>query len=348
MNKKYVVSEKLNVRETITYMESINTKAVVVLDSDDKMIGLFTNGDMRHFFLGGGSLQENITSAMNSTPQFFTTFEEVQAFRQKKHLVIYPIVDKDMKYVDAILDEKEEDNLITNDLCDVPLVIMAGGKGTRLYPYTQILPKALIPIGEKTISERIIERFRQYGCKDVYFILNHKAGMIKAYYNEQPTNSHINFLEEEEFLGTGGGIKLLKGMVNHTFFLSNCDIIINADLACAYRTHQLNHNVITFVCAMKEIKIPYGVVETDQKGSIKKITEKPELSFLTNTGMYILEPEVIDSITEHEFIHMPEVAARYMDKGFNVGVFPIHEREWLDMGQLDELENMKRQLESGK
>lgn len=122
-------------------------------------------------------------------------------------------------------------------------------------------------------------------------------------------------LKRKSFLGTGGGLCLLKGKINSTFILLNCDILINDDMECIYRTHKMNGNKITFVCAMKNVIIPYGIVNTDENGKICNVKEKPEFSFLTNTGLYVIEPEVIQELKEDEFIHLPDIAQRYMDAG---------------------------------
>ena len=247
--------------------------------------------------------------------------------------------------VNCLIDhDVEKSKQISDELHDIPVVIMAGGKGTRLQPYTNILPKALIPIGEVTITERIIESFQKYGAKKFYLILNHKANMIKSYFNEVQKNYDLEYIEEKEFLGTGGGLSLLKGKIEGSFFLSNCDILINGDLECICRTHKREKNKITFVCAMKDIVIPYGVIETDNGGKIISIKEKPEFSFLTNTGVYMIESEVIHDLKENEMIHLPDIAKRYIQKGEKVGVFPVSEKAWMDMGQFSEMETMMKQL----
>ena len=221
---------------------------------------------------------------------------------------------------------------------------MAGGKGTRLYPYTKILPKPLIPIGDVTITERIIDTFRNYGCKEVHMVLNYKANMIKAYMNDVEKDYSVKYVDEDSFLGTGGGLRLLKGTINDTFILSNCDTLLNADYECAYVTHKRNKNVITFIGAMKDMIIPYGVLETNDDGSIAAMKEKPDYSYLINTGVYVIEPEVIDYINEDEVIGLPDLAKRIMADGKRVGVFPISEKAWMDMGQFSEMESMIRNL----
>lgn len=345
MQEIYVVRVCSTVKAAIEKMEKESIKAVVVLQEDNTVAGLFANGDMRSFFLKGGSLSADISEAMNHTPVLFHSREEIEEERKTMTRVIYPIVDEQNHLIDVVdYDNSNVSGKISDALKAIPLVIMAGGKGTRLYPYTKILPKPLIPIGDLTITERIINSFKRYGCNEVIMILNHKANMIKAYMSELEKDYSIDFVEEDRFLGTAGGMKLIKDKVNTTFFLSNCDILINADLECIYKTHKAKKNKITFVCSMKDVVIPYGVVETDEDGMIVKMKEKPGFSFLINTGLYMIEPEVLDDIEDGEFIHLPDLAQRYLDRGEKVGVFPISEKAWLDMGQFNEMENMMKSL----
>lgn len=345
MLNKLLIFLPQSVRDVISYMEENLLKAVLVVNDQKVLKGLFTYGDMRHYFLNGGNLTSSIEDAMNKEPIVFYSFEEVEQIRKERQLVIYPIIDKDGHVIDAITNERYRvDEKINDFLKDVPLVIMAGGKGTRLYPYTKILPKALLPIGDYTITERIISGFQKYGCHNVFMVLNYKANMIKAYFNEIERSYDVEYIQEKEFLGTAGGLRLLKGKLNEAFFVSNCDIIVNADLECVYKTHKMNGNIITFVCAMKNVMIPYGVVETDGCGNITMMQEKPEYSYLVNTGLYLVEPEVIEYIQDDEFVHMPELARRYMEEGKKVGVFPVSEKAWMDMGQFKEMETMIKNL----
>lgn len=345
MQKRYIVNTQITVKEAIEKMVQERIKAVVVVDAEGAVAGLFANGDMRNFFLRGGSLSANICEAMNQNPKLFYSENEITEERKILKRVIYPIVDSNRRVVDILDYENSDPNgRVNNSLADIPLVIMAGGKGTRLYPYTKILPKPLIPIGDVTITERIIHSFQRYGCKDVIMILNHKANMIKAYMTELDKDYRVEFVEEEEFLGTAGGLKLIRDKVHTTFFLSNCDILVDADLECIYKTHRAKGNKITFVCSMKDVVIPYGVIETNKDGTITQIREKPGFSFLVNTGLYMIEPDVIDDIEEGEFIHLPDLAQRYLDRGEKIGVFPISDKAWMDMGQFNEMENMMKNL----
>ena len=170
--------------------------------------------------------------------------------------------------------------------------------------------------------------------------------MIKAYFNELCKDYTVDFVDEEVFLGTGGGLSLLKGKINTPFFLTNCDVLIEADYNDIYKFHKKNGNLITVVCALKHVTIPYGVFNLNENGEIDSVTEKPTFNFLTNTGMYLVDSRVIEELEENTVIGFPDIMEKYRAQGFKVGVYPVSEDSWMDMGQLEELENMRRRLEN--
>ena len=221
---------------------------------------------------------------------------------------------------------------------------MAGGKGTRLYPYTQILPKPLIPIGDKTITEHIMDRFIEHGCDKFTMIVNYKKHFIRSYFIENEEQRNIEFINEDEFLGTGGGLKLLENKMQSTFFMTNCDILVEEDYSEILKYHKIQRNIITMVCAVKNMTIPYGTVDIREDGSVIGLKEKPEFTFITNTGFYVIEPELLRLIPENTFIHVTDLIQQCIEEEKKVGVYKISEDKWLDMGQLDELERMKEKL----
>ena len=167
---------------------------------------------------------------------------------------------------------------------------------------------------------------------------------MKAYFSESDNAYNIKWFDEKKPLGTGGGLSLLKGKIKDTFFFTNCDILLTADYESMLRYHKEHKNVITMVCAYKNLVIPYGVIELGDNGSIAGMKEKPEYSFLTNTGMYIVEPEVLNDIEDDVAIGFPDIIKMEQEKGKKVGVYPVSENEWMDMGQIDELEKMRLKL----
>ena len=345
MNKLNITLGNISVREAIQLLDKNAEKFLCIVDESGMLLGLFTQGDMRRYLLNNDDMSVPVTKAMNKSPVIFPSRQKaIECAESGKYLIVYPIIDEHGHLTDYFISGESPFRKQDKPLKDIPLVMMAGGKGTRLHPYTKILPKALIPIGDFTISERIIRQFTEWGCKEVYLILNHKGGMIRAYYEVLDKNYNIHYIDEKKFMGTGGGLSLLKGVIDSTFILSNCDILVNADYDCILKTHFAQRNVITFVAASKNMVIPYGILKTSPEGQVMQIKEKPELSFLANTGLYVIEPQVVNELEGSEFIHITDIAQRYMDRGEKIGVFPVSDRSWLDMGQFNEMESMLKEL----
>jgi dTDP-glucose pyrophosphorylase len=342
------LSELIVNKETsvLKVMRIFNTtgKQIVLIAPEGRLEAVVSDGDIRRHIVSGGSLEAPIGGIANYKPKFIYEHERdiAKKLMRKYSITALPVVNKD-RAVTGILFSNELEIVLEKKIY-APVVIMAGGLGTRLYPYTKILPKPLIPIGDLPIVEHIINRFVKVGCNDFYLIINHKKNMIKSYFSETEHTYHMNFVDEDTPLDTGGGLSLLKGKLNEPFFLSNCDILIDADYESIYRQHKAQKNVITMICAFKHMTIPYGVVELDGNGRISSITEKPQYSFMTNTGMYLIEPRVIEEMIDGEAITFPEIMERYRKMGQNVGVYPVNEKCWLDMGRMEELEDMRKTL----
>ncbi len=339
--EQFLISEEATLVEA---MEALNENGQgIIFTYDGNCIkGVFSDGDFRRYVLKNGKMDCCVKEVANPNPYILdiTECRDTIQFMKEKEITAVPIIDKKGRIVRIDFDngvtvfQKVEINL--------PVVIMAGGKGSRLYPYTNVLPKPLIPIGEKTITERIIDQFKCAGCQQFYMIVNYKKNLIKAFFQENKDD--IIFIEETEFLGSGGGLSLLSGKLESTFFVTNCDILIEGNYSMMLEHHKEKHNLVTMVCAKKDINISYGTVEIDKYGNIERLNEKPQLSFLTNTGLYILEPEFLDMVPKNTFIHITDIIQKCIDKGERVGTYIIDEDSWMDMGQIDAMSNMKLKL----
>ncbi|MCM1154910.1 MAG: nucleotidyltransferase family protein [Roseburia sp.] len=343
MNEVYIEEDK-SILDAMQQLDK-GGKKILFVHKEGKLLASLTDGDIRRWILKKGDLQISVKYAANYRPKYLYEQQAEQAMYiiKEQKIDAIPIVDRKhmIKRVvfagDLVQDHKVFDK-------EIPVVIMAGGLGTRLSPYTNILPKPLIPVGDYPIVEHIINRFCTYGCKQFYMIVNYKRNMIKAYFDELEKKYRLDFITEEKALGTGGGISLLKGRIKDTFILTNCDILLDDDLTKAYEQHIESENMITMVCSLKNFTIPYGVVNIGENGLIESMQEKPSMSFFTNTGCYFVEPEVIEELEYNEPIDFPAIIEKYMSEKKRIGVYPIGEEAWLDMGQLDELEKMKERL----
>lgn len=344
--EKLLISENLTIRDALKKLDETGRRILLITESE-VLKAVITDGDIRRWILKNGDLNVPVKAIMNCSPITLTDETKYLAKTVMKEKVIeaIPILDKHGELKSIIFWNEDEDMRLKERIeINNPVVIMAGGLGTRLYPYTKILPKPLIPVGDTPIIERIINKFNQVGCNNFYLTVNYKKNMIKSYFNEIEKDYNIFYVEESKPLGTGGSLSLLEDKINETFFLTNCDIIVNSDYQQILRYHKENKNLITVVTAVKNFVIPYGVIKLKENGLIDSVKEKPEYSFLTNTGFYVIEPEVIKDIPKDIYYNLPDIISRYISENKKVGVYPISEKSWMDMGQLDELEDMKRRL----
>ena len=347
--KKYAGYPDMTIVEAMQKIDITGRGILFIINGKNQLIGTLTDGDIRRWLIKTGNLTTSISEIMCYHPCFLMDIHRTQAMEKilQKKIRALPILDERHQIVDIIFNsysEKENSLQVSEVLKNVPVVIMAGGKGERLLPYTYVLPKPLIPIGDKPILERIIDQLCRLGCRKLYLVLNYKKNMIKAYFNESDHKYEICYIEEEEPLGTGGGLALLKDKIKGTFILSNCEILINDDFLNIYDFHKNSGNKISMICSLKNFKIPYGIVHLGSGGTIESMEEKPTISFFTNTGCYVMDSDILDEISMDTPISVPEIIGEYQKKGNEVGVYPINESKWLDMGQLDELEKMKKKF----
>ena len=317
---------------------------VIYVVKEGKLIASISDGDVRRYVLHEGNANLPLSYIANYNPRYLIRYEKerIDEIFTGTEMYSIPIVNYNHEVVEVIFRNGRRVKKKYTLSCLV--VMMAGGKGTRLYPYTKILPKALIPIGEEPIAERIIKGFCDYGCKDYYLIINHKKNMIQAYFDNVQDKYTISYIEEQQPLGTGGGLYLLRGKMEQDFFLTNCDIIIDADYNEIYNYHVKEENFITVVAAKYRHVVPYGVIVCSDQYKFGKIQEKPEINYIINTGMYVVNRELVELMPQNEKISFPELIEMFKQEGKKIGVYTVEESAYMDMGQLEELEKMKKKL----
>lgn len=322
-----------------------NAKGILfIIDDNDKIIGSLTDGDIRRWLLKSGDITSNVTSAMNPFPCIVQNGNDAHKVMKERSITAVPIVDSNRHIINICLLSDYAEVKPKGDLSCVPVVIMAGGKGTRLYPFTKILPKPLVPIGDTPIVERIIDYYSDFGVKKYFMTVNYKKAMIKSYFEEINHQYEIKYVEEGKPLGTGGSIKLIEDKFEKPFFVTNCDALILADYHDIYQYHLKSGNDITMVSALKNFQVPYGVLHTGDNGILERMEEKPTISYFINTGMYIINPDTIDLIPDDTMFHMTQLVEKVMNLNGKVGTYPVSEDSFLDMGELDEMKRMEEKL----
>lgn len=335
------IDKQSTIISALKKMDRNHVKLLMVLDGG-LFYSLISIGDIQRAIIANFDMDlpiEKILRPKVNIANSNESREEIKAYMKERRNEFMPVVDDNNNVVDIIFWEDLFERQMERDTekFSLPIVIMAGGKGTRLRPLTNVLPKPLIPIGEQTMMEDIMDRFVECGSHDFYVSVNYKADFIRHYFdNFSKPLYHIEYFQEEKPLGTAGSLHLLKDRINSTFFVSNCDIVIDEDYSEILKFHRDNQNEITVVAALKNYSIPYGTLETGDRGQLLSLQEKPELTYKINTGMYILEPHLINEIPSDHLYHITFLIEKLIQERRRVGVFPINEGSWTDIGNWDE------------
>ena len=341
--KSFLIKPGTSLRLAMKQLDDSHSKVLFLVDEEEKLLGTLTDGDVRRWILNGGELETDVTKVCHVKPYFVNENYDIEKVRKevlKEKYSAVPVVSDEKKirhiiFWDTLFEDRVDEEFDVEQL-DIPVVIMAGGQGTRLEPFTKILPKPLIPIGDKTIIEMIIDKFLKYKLNHFYVSVNHKAAIIKAYFEELSPPYTLEYIHEDKPLGTIGALSYIKNKVKDPILVTNCDIIINTDYNDLLNFHKSNNYDISLVASMMHHKIPYGICEIENGGNLINFKEKPELSYLASTGMYLVNPDLLDLIPENTFYHITQLMEHVRAKGGKVGVYPISEKSWLDTGEWHE------------
>ncbi len=334
-----LIDKSASVKDAMKQLDKTAEKILFVVEGTNKLIGSLTDGDIRRWILKDGKLTEQVNNICFKGTFFVSENYKIEDVKEEiitRKIVYVPVVNEEKEIIEFLIWDKIFDGKIKRKIkekLNIPVVIMAGGKGTRLDPFTRILPKPLIPVGDKTILELIIEKFLEYQVEHFYLSVNHKANIIKSYFEELNPEYKLDYLYEDKPLGTVGALKQLEGKIKDNLILTNCDIIIDADYSDLYNHHVQNNNDITLVASVKHYNIPYGICEIENGGTLIEIREKPEYDFLVNTGMYVLNSDILQYIPKNEFFHITHLIEKIKKIGKKVGVYPISENSWVDTGE---------------
>ena len=340
MLKNRSISFDATLIEALKKMDNLDRKLLVVLNQEG-FSGLLSAGDIQRAIIQNKPLETSVNEVLRENIRIAAPSDEFETIKKMMfdfRMELCPVVNADGDIIEVHFweDVFPEIRPRPKNQFDLPIVIMAGGFGTRLKPLTNVLPKPLIPIGKKTIVEEIFQRFSNHGSENFYLSVNYKAELIEYYLKSKELQYNIEYFKEDKPMGTAGSLSLLKSKINKTFFVSNCDIIIEQDYSEILDYHHANHNELTIVAALKHYAIPYGTIETTENGELVKLSEKPELTFKINSGMYILEPHLLEEVPDDEFFHITHLIEKILQRGGKVGVFPVSEKSWKDIGVWDE------------
>ncbi len=345
--RKYLINKEKKIKDALKLIDKNGEKTCLVLDQNKKLFGSLTDGDIRRKILRKGkNINERIHKFCNrktiSINEGKINKRKIKQIFLNKKIEILPVLDKNKKVINIILKSQifkavKRKKFIKNVLSKIKVVVMAGGKGQRLDPITRIFPKPLVPIKDKTAIENIVDSFTKFGVKKFFFVVNHKADLIKAYFkNKSLLNKKIEYLNETKPLGTAGGLEKLKGKIKGNFVVTNCDVIFDFNFNELIKTHVNRKNDLTLVTSNQNSILPYGVCKVNSQNELIKIHEKPKYKHLITTGLYILNSSILKLIPKNKFLDMNQLIEISKINKKKVGVFKINQKNWQDIGQLQE------------
>lgn len=339
--KQIFIEKSTSIHKALDFMAKMGEKSLVVLDKNKIFLGILSDGDIRKSILKGVNLNSDVSEIYNKKSFFlnensFNSSDVKNIFLEKRFNII-PVLNPKKKVVDILFWEIELNNQ-TNLKKKTKVVIMAGGKGKRLEPFSYILPKPLIPVHEKPIISHIINSFTKEFFFDFTITLNYKKNIIQSFLKDTYKKKiSLNFIDELEPGGTAGSLRYLKKLnLTKPFFITNCDILVKSNYDEIYNWHLKNNNNLTIVTSLMNYKIPYGICKINKNGNLKKIDEKPTLNYLINTGFYIMSPICLKLIPKKGFYDMTNLIEACFKKKLKVSVYPIAEKHWIDIGQWSE------------
>ena len=352
--RSLLTSANISLLQALMLLKKTGKKCIIVVDKKKRLLGTLTDGDLRSIIIKEKNLNQSINKLYNPKPRYvYQNKYNINDLRKeiiRNRYELIPVIDKSKKVVDIITwDQALKKKFKPSDKiknCDV--IIMAGGQGERLQPFTSILPKPLIPVQGKAIIEHIISKFTDLGIKNFKISLGYKNKTVRAFFKAIKLNCKINFIIEKKPLGTIGALSLIKRdkkKLNKSIFVSNCDVLVNSSLEEIFHFHNDKKNDITLVTAAKNILIPYGVCQTLPDGKFISIEEKPTYSALINTGLYLFKSSILNLIPKNKRLDINDLIEIAKNKNKKIGLFPISDESWIDIGQWTEYRLAAQKLE---
>ena len=327
------INQNASIKQALKVIDKGAIKVAVVLSDDGLLLGMLSDGDIRRALLKGMSLGDSIAGIINKHPvvaNINDTKERILELANEKKLHQIPIISNGkligIQDIREFLAPKNKPNKV---------ILMVGGLGTRLRPLTNDVPKPMLDVGNKPILHTIVENFAKYGYTDIIMCVNYKSEIIKEYFgNGDKFGVKIEYVLENQRMGTAGALSLLQKRPKDDFFVMNGDLLTNVNFEYLHEYHK-DSNAGASICIRKyEMQVPYGVVNV-RANQVTSIEEKPTQSFFVSAGIYMFSPIVLDFIPKGVFYDMPTLLGELLKQGF--AVYPFFIREyWLDIGKMDE------------
>lgn len=334
--EEFIAFPSSTVREAMGRIEKNKKGLLFVVDPQEKLIGSVSDGDIRRGILNGAQLDEPILALMNAHPFFISTHEQASVdlkFFEEKGFKMIPVCDQEGKVLHLLSPDPEK----SYPPVENPVVLMVGGRGIRLEPLTQNIPKPLLKVGNKPILQTILERLHLFGFRNIFLCTNYLSDHIEEFCRDgSEFGLNIRYFKEEIKLGTIGAVKYLEDQLKLPFLVMNGDLLTSLNYKTVLDFHMEQQAELTIGSASYKTKVPYGVIQTEGH-QVTSILEKPTYSFRISGGIYALSPKVLELIPKGTFYDITDLMESLLRKNHPVVAFPIEEY-WLDIGQHQDYE----------
>lgn len=334
MNKGYfIISSHAPIRQALTMLNEVHSQSMTlfVVDDDERMVGTLTDGDIRRALIAGEDVDNEVRKAMHRSFSYLTGLDEVAKLKtlRDRNIFLVPVLDNDMRVVD-IIDLKARKSALPVDA-----VLMAGGKGERLRPLTLTIPKPLLKIGDKAIIDRNIDALIDYGVRNVSVTVNYLKEQLIGHYAEPRANGvKVNCVEEDQFFGTIGSLRLIKEFDNDTILVMNSDLLTDIDYEDFFLHFQENGAMMSAAAIPYTVSIPYGIFQLEGH-NIKGVSEKPVYNLYANAGIYLLRRDVLRYIPDNQVFNATDLIDELARQGQKVIRYPLSGL-WIDIGNPQE------------
>ncbi len=338
-----IVDINTSIIDVLKIIDKSSMQLVLVVDEKNKLLGTVSDGDIRRAILNNISLENTIKSIYFKTPtvaNINSSKEEIINICSLKRLRQIPILDDDGNLVGL----EVLDDLISKEKKKNKVILMVGGLGTRLRPLTENIPKPMLKVGNKPILQTIVEKFVEYGYINIVMCVNYKSHIIQDYFGDgNDFGANIEYILEEQRMGTAGALSLLSENPTESFFVMNGDLLTNVNFEHLHDYHLSNNSIGTMCVREYDFQVPYGVVNI-KDSKIISIEEKPTHKFFVSAGIYMLSPEALTYIPENQFFDMPSLFEKLISERKNVASFPLREY-WLDIGRIEEYKKANKEYD---
>lgn len=340
-NTNHIIGKNKSVQEAMQMIDALASDGVLfVIDETGKLFGSVTDGDIRRGFLRGLTLESKIEFFCEQTPKYLCkgefSIEQVIQFREKNYKII-PVVDKQKRIIDLI------NFRIVKSYLPIDVVIMAGGRGQRLSPLTNTIPKPMLKVGDKPIIEHNIDRLASFGVKDFWIAIKYLGEQIVNYFDTGGSKGiNINYVNEDEPLGTIGAVSKIKNFSNEYVLVTNSDLLTNIDYEDFFCTMLETDADICIATIPYSVNIPYAIFETDGT-AILNLKEKPSYVYFANAGIYLLKRRLLDLIPENLFFNATDLVEKCIENALKVHSYPIR-GYWLDIGKMEDFKKAQEDI----